>query len=163
MNQGPLSTKAPANRGVTLVEVIFGASIISMVVAVLLFSLNIMIQHKERLLQQSIALYKAEEGVELVRFLRDDDWTNISTLSTDTTYYLSVSTTTITTTGTPEVEGDYLREFVLRDVYRDLTSDDIVASTTGSSYVDTDARWIEVSVGYQDGTTTLATLVTNLF
>lgn len=163
MSQVTLSSKTTYNRGITLVEVIVGSTIVSIVVAMVLFSLNTLFQNKERLLDQNKALYLAESGIETVRFLRDEDWTNISALSVDTTYYLAVSTTTVAISGTPEVVDGFNREFVLRSVYRDAISDDLMSSTDPGTYIDTDSYWLEFYVGNSNGTSTLSALVTNLF
>lgn len=163
MSQGSLSTKRVVNRGVALVEVILGASIISMIIGAMFFGVTLMVEIRDRIITQNIALYKAEEGIELVRFLRDDAWANISGLSVDTTYYLAVTTTTIASSVTPEVDGVYSRQFILREVHRDFAYDYTVASTTSGAYVDGGARWVEVSVGHPYGTTTLAALITDIF
>jgi hypothetical protein len=105
------------------------------------------------------ALYLAEEGQELVRFIRDNDWTNISSLSIGVDYYLDIQTSDITTTATPEVIGRFTRSFSLEDVERD-SDDDIVSS--GS--VDSGSRYVTVSVewGTPVRTVSLTSILTNI-
>ena len=153
------------HKGVTLIEVAIGVSILSLVVMMLIHSMALFLDTRGLVLRKEKALYLTEEGVEIMRYIRDENWNVLGTdLSVNTIYYLSVSSTTVATTTTQEIiDGFYYRQFELYDLYRDNTSDDIVASTTGSSYVDSDSKELVVRVGYDGGTTTLKTILTNIF
>ncbi len=153
------------SKGVTLIEVAIGVSILSIVVIMLIHSMTLFLDTRGEILRKEKALFLTEEGIEMMRYIRDEDWNVLSTdLSSDTIYYFDVSASRVgTTTAQEVVDSSYYRQFELHDVYRDNTSDDIVASTSGSSYVDTGSKELVVRVGYDGGTTTLKTILTNIF
>ena len=64
-------------------------------------------------MKKTKALYLAEEGIEMLRYLRDDDWNYLeSSLNRDTIYYFDPSASDINVTGSPEIiDSDYYREF----------------------------------------------------
>ena len=152
-------------KGFGLIEMIIGAAILS----VSLLSISNFFQSINRasaITQSAIqGDYLLEEGVEVVKLLRDISYTNnIRKMSTTTTYYLSWSGTNwATTTVNTLIDGKYTRNFTLTDVKRDITSNDI--STTGT--YDQNVKLITVSVAWRDpvGTTTrsIQTYVTNIF
>lgn len=149
--------------GVTLVEVLVGISIVVMMLVAIGLAVNNYVAARTALLSDTKAAYLAEEGYEIVRALRDNNWATMSGLTTGTTYYLSVATSTIAVTNTPEViDGEYLRSFVVYDAYRN-GSDDITSSTTVGASADTDMKEVHVSVGGPSGTSTFTGLLGNLF
>ncbi len=148
--------------GVSLIEVMVAVSIIASMLGVVGFSVQSYVNARANLVNDMKALYLAEEGYEILRALRDDDWTTLSDLTIGSTYYLSVSTTTIATTTTQEIiDGEFYRSFVLDEVYRD-GDDDVTVSTTPGATVDPDTLEMTMSVGGPSGTTTLRALLTNL-
>ncbi len=155
------------NRGITLIEVAIGVTILSLTVLLSIFTMSQFIELRKETQQKTKALYLAEEGQEILRYLRDEDWHTFGTdLSVETRYFLHASSTYVATTTVPEIiDGQYHREFMLYEVNRDNTSDDIVSSTTGSSYDDSNAFEVVVRVGYGEGsgTTTLRSILTNIF
>lgn len=149
--------------GITLIEVLVAVSIVSAILVVVGFSVTSFVEARSRLLVNTEALYLAEEGYEIVRALRNDDWATIDGYTVDTTYYLDVATTTIAIGGTPEViDGTYYRSIIFREVYRD-GNDDITASTTPGATVDPDMREVEIAVFGPTGTTTLRAIIGNIF
>lgn len=151
------------NRGVTVVEVLIGTTIILVVLVGITSAITQIVQARGSINSDLKVLYLAESGHEYLRYLRDDDWSNIDGLTPDTYYYFDISTTSIAITTTPEViAGEYTRRFHVRELYRD-GSDDIVASTTGLGTVDPEGYEIWVDVGSSSGTTTLKGILTNLF
>jgi prepilin-type N-terminal cleavage/methylation domain-containing protein len=149
--------------GVTLVEVITGVAIVSIILIAIGFSVQTYVETRNTLLVNLEAAYLAEEGYETIRHIRDEDWTTVSALPINTTRYLSVSTTTRAFSTTPEViDTSYRRSFKLQSVYRN-GSDDIVASTAPGATLDSDSREVEVSVAGPNGTTTFEAILTNLY
>jgi len=68
----------------------------------------------------------AEESIEVVRVLRDENWTtNIAALTSGTTYYPVISTDkwTLTTTNPGVINNLYTRTVVVEDVGRDANHD----------------------------------------
>lgn len=117
--------------GFTLIEIILATSIITT------FMVSLSIYYKKvldvsqdttRHIQSGFLL---EEGIEVVKLLRDTSWSaRIATLSTTTTYYLYWSSGVWTSTTTTQVtENVFTRSFTVADVTRDV-SDNIAASGT---------------------------------
>jgi Flp pilus assembly pilin Flp len=150
-------------RGVTAIEVAIGVSIAALVLIFATNTLMLFMNVGRTASEKTKAVYLAEEGIELLKFRRDDGWSNISTLSANTTYYFSVSPTTITVTPTPQVVDGYTRSFRISNVYRN-SSDDIVASTTSGAVADTSSKYVTVSVAWGAPTTTisLSSIITDI-
>lgn len=156
--------KSVSSRGVTVIEVLIGAAMVSTIVIMVLVTLSLFLDSRQELLTKTKSLYAAEQGIEMLRWIRDNNWNTIATIPLNTTYYLSVTTTTLGVSATPEVlDGTLRREFVVRSVYRNSTTDDVVASTTAGGVIDTGAREIEMRVGDGQSTSTLFVILTDLF
>lgn len=148
--------------GVTLIEVLVGVSIVAVSLVAIGFSVNAYVDARTALLVNTKATYLAEEGYETLRAIRDTDWNTLDALAVDTEHYLSISTTTIAVSATPEViDTDFHRSFILREVYRNA-SDDIVSSTTPGATVDDGSREATVYVGTPVGTSSLQAIITNI-
>ncbi len=146
--------------GVSLVEVLVAIAIISIILVAVGFSVTAFVSAREKLLNDTKSLYLAEEGYEILRVIRDDDWNTLDALTREATYYLDVSTTTLAVSTTPEViDGEFYRSFVLNVAYRN-NNDDFVE--TGGTLPDAGTVHVEMSVFGPNGTTTLSALLTNL-
>lgn len=149
-------------RGVTAVEIVIGVAILGLMVVAAVLTLALFVRSATDAKERTIALYQAEAGLEYLRHIRSEAWTNISGLSVDTQYYFDVSTTTLATSGTPEViDGYYNRSFYLTDLYRD-GNDDITPSTTPGATIDTDSFYMTVAVDFGSSTVSLSGILTNL-
>jgi type II secretory pathway pseudopilin PulG len=156
-------TTRTSESGITLVEVIIGVSIIATLLVAIGFSVTAYVNARTALLNNVKSAYLAEEGYEIIRALRDDDWTTIDALALDTTLYLDVTPSTIAVTNTPEViDTDFSRSFVLRAVYRDV-NDDIVSASNPGATVDDGSREVEITVTGPSGTDTFEAVITNLY
>lgn len=150
------------NRGISLVEVLVGVALIGVVGIFINITVTQFAQIRNNILTDTNKVYLTEEGYEIVRLLRDENWTNISSLSLNTPYYLQVSTTTLAIGGSSElIDGRYNRNFMVQSIYRN-GSGNIVASTTAGATVDTDARELSVYVGDSNGTNTIKAILVNL-
>lgn len=147
--------------GFTSIEVIIGVVIAGVVFIYAGNAIGSFINTARDVTLKTEALYLAEDGLELVRYMRDNNWTNMSAIPADTTRYLSVSSTTVRATTTSEVIGIYRRSFTVQNVYRNSSTDDIVASTTGGSVADSDSKYVFMNVSWGSPTTTV-TLTTIL-
>jgi len=94
------------------------------------------------------ATYLLEEGAEAVRLLRDNAWTNISTLSTGSDYYLLWSSGNWSFTATPQTTGIFTRKINVADVNRDAGTGDI--SSAGAA--DAGSKLFTISVSWSEGT-----------
>lgn len=153
------------NRGMTMAEVLVAASVITVFVAALVGVYNLQLKEIFGGSKEIKASLLAEEGIEAVKFLRNDSWSsNIATLSTGSDYFLSwqVDGWDIVTTNN-YVDGLYERKIVFYEVMRDMNSN--IVESGGS--VDSDTMKVEVSVSWNEGTATstrvLTTYVANLF
>ena len=152
-------------RGFGLVEIVVGATVLS----VSLLSVSYFFQSTLRTSRntQSViqANYLLEEGMEVVKFLRDSNYTaNIKNMSTTTTYYLSWGGANWATTTTPiVVDNKFTRRFTLSDVKRDAVTQDI---SPGGVY-DPNAKKVTMAVVWSDpvlGTSTrsIEAYITNI-
>ncbi len=150
--------------GVTSIEVVLGVSLAGIIIVYSATSIVQFINTARDVTVQTQALYLAEEGLELVRYVRDNDWTDISALSLGSTQYLSVTSSDVTITGTPEVIDEFTRSFSVQNVYRNSSTFDIVASTTGGSVSDPDAKYVTATVSWGNPTksVSLTTILTNI-
>ena len=155
--------KKHSRSGITLVEVLIGLSIITTTLVAIGLAVNSYVDARTALLRSTKTAYLAEEGYEILRALRDDNWNTIDALPVDTVRYLTVSTTTIGVTNSPEIiDSIYRRSFIVRSVYRDV-NDDIVSSTAPGAVIDYGSRKIEISVSNSKATTTLEAILANVY
>lgn len=151
-------------QGSFLVEVIIGATIISVSILAIISSYVVYIKFAYANERNVEANYLLEEGIEAVTFLRDNGWlNNISKLGTTTTYYLVFNSPTVSTTTVPQyVGGIFLRSFAISDVKRD-SNDDISAVGT----FDQNTKKITATVSYWQGhattTKSLSTYISNIY
>ncbi len=141
--------------------------IFSVVLSALVVTSNMYLSGADDSLKSAKGAYFAEEGIEAIKTIRDASWTNISTLSTSTLYYLSFnissSTNYLWTTTTIATSTDgFIRKITLSAVNRDFTGH--IVSSGGTT--DANTRLIAVSVSWlsKSGTTTksLSTYITNI-
>lgn len=156
-------------QGFGLIETVVGAAIIGVV----LFGAAQIGQFVFRLVEESnfklSAAFLAEEGLEVVRLLRDTSWaTNIAPRSLCTDYYLvfSAGTWQLDLSAVPPVDGIFDRRIQFQAVHRD-SSDVITTTNCTLSGSDPNARKITVSLSWwnrgRQATTALSTYLTNLF
>jgi type II secretory pathway pseudopilin PulG len=151
------------SKGVSIVEVLFGVSLFALITIFTTQTIALFLDNADRAQEEMHAVYLAEEGLEVVRYLRDDDWNTLADLTVDTPYYLAITASTLATTTVPEtIGGTYSRSFVLREVYRD-SDDDIVASTTAGAVVDTESKMVRMQVTWGSESVSLQTILTNIF
>lgn len=152
------------NKGAGTIEVVIGLAVVLTGVFYLMqiydFYFRFALSHKNDV--QATLL--AEEGIEVVKWLRDKSFSGqISTLNVDTEYGLGfVGQSFESTTSRKYIDGIFDRTFVISDVYRGPTDD---ISDSGS--FDPNTKKVAVNVSYRSamGTTTksISTYITNLF
>lgn len=149
-------------RGISLIEVIIGVTILSLLVISMSQVVGVFVSGTKTALERVEAVYLAEEGLEMLRFMRDDDWNNIDSLALNTTLYLDVTTTTISTSVTPEVVRGFTRSFEVSEVPRESGSHDVAFGGGGGTYIDPDSVLVTTTVAGPTATVTLSTLLTNI-
>lgn len=150
-------------KGSVIVEVVVASAILSVVSLAFLGTLATLSRfHQKDMLAIKGGLL-AEEGLEAVRYIKGGNWNTISSLTPDTPYYLSLSTSSWGVTTTPEiVDGVFYRSFKVFTVQRN-SSDDIVSS---GGTVDPNTLLAESRVSWNTrnstSTATYKTYVTNI-
>lgn len=136
-------------KGFSLIEVLIACSVISIAIFSLMSASSKGIQLSNEALRQTQASFILEEGAEAVKSIRDAAWTNISSLTAGTNYYLTYNTGTNTwslgTTPTGAIDSIFTRVIVISAVSRNGT-DDIV--TSGGTYDDTGTKKVTVTVSW---------------
>ncbi len=144
--------KKYSNRGFGLIEVVIGIAIISVSLFAIMSSARGAVDLNRKAISEIKGKLILEEGSEVMRFMRDSAWSNISSLSTTTTYYLATTTTGfVATTTQNKIDGTFLRQIKINDVFRG--PDDKISE---SGVYDSGTKKIIITVLYDGrfGTTT---------
>ena len=159
------------DRGIGIIEILVGSAIISLVLFSIVVAFHLYIQAGLKNTEKIQAAYLLEEGIEAVRFIRDNSWSiYIDPLSTTTQYrlYFNGAFWEITATGQPLIDGVFDRILTIEDVYRRDLDSDIVASTSpDANTFDPNTKYITVNVSWAEGISTstmeMQTYFTNIF
>jgi len=169
MRQGSLkfnNMHTQTQRGIGMVEAVVVISIVSVAFAAILSAVVFFLRGGLLAADNTQAMYLLEEGVEAVRFLRDESYsTNITPIIGAGVRYLdpNASGFTVTTTNTP-VLGQFTRSIELTEVYRRTADDDIVPSTSGDpKAVDPGTARLEVAVTWAGGSLNTTTYIADLY
>ena len=111
-----------------MIEILVAASIITASVLAAMAVAQKSIYVARQSFHTSQASFLLEEGAEAVRVLRDNAWTNISSLTTGANYYPLFSSGTWTLSATSLQVGIFTRTVSMANVSRDSTTSDIVSS-----------------------------------
>ncbi|TSC67827.1 MAG: Uncharacterized protein CEO19_32 [Parcubacteria group bacterium Gr01-1014_73] len=150
-------------NGMSLVEVIVGAAIATLILSGLIAAYNLYFRTALANLRHVQAAFLAEESVETLRFLRDASWDNLNSLTVGATYYLTFyNGNWQATTSNIFTDAIFERSFVLNNVYRDM-SDDIAPTGTLDSNTKKATVFIAWSAGVATTTKSLNFYLTNLF
>lgn len=154
-----------SNGGLTLVEVLIATSVILAFLLVLFGVHNTYLKAVFSNGEIIKATELGEEGLEVIRFLRDSSWdTNIAPLAVDTDYFLVLNNGVWQATGTYTlIDGLFERKVRLGAVYRDANGNIVPSGGT----LDPDSLLVNSSVSwqYRGATTTksVSTYVVNIF
>jgi len=147
-------------QGISLFEVIVAVSIISVILISVVSALQAFLRAGLSAPERVQAIMLAEEGLEAIRFLRDQDWdTNMAVLTDGTAYHLIFNGTSWEATTTPQIIAEVFTRIVsVEDVYRRDSDDDIVASTSPEvKTLDPGTKLVTVSVSWNAGATGTST------
>lgn len=150
MNQGLLVRNS--RRGALMIEVLVALSVIAGSLTVVLGAAALILRLSTLNLETVRVGYALEEGAEIVRFIRDEDWATFAAYAIDTPYAIVAHNGSwwLSSTTTESLFSGGTREIVFESVYRDA-NDSIVPS--GS--FDTDSRSVVVTVSLPVGATTV--------
>lgn len=156
------------NKGSGMVEIVVAVFIFSVVLGSLITVSNMYLSGAGDNLQSAKAAYIAEEGVEAVKIIRDNNWAMINSLANYTDYYLYFDTSSSTnniwkSTSTASIlDSIFTRTFRLDPVNRD--SNGRIVSSGGT--LDQSTKKLSVSVSWQSKDSvivkSLSTYITNI-
>ena len=163
--------KINLQKGTGLAEILVAVSIFSIVLGFLVTASNLYLGGSGESLRNAEGAYLAQEGIEAVKTIRDANWSNISSLTAGTNYYLYFDTSSSTNnvwkaTTTVSSLSPFARTFKVSAVNRDSNGNIV---TTGGS-LDANTEKVVVSVSWKSelgnviGTTTktLSTYIANI-
>jgi Tfp pilus assembly protein PilV len=149
--------------GFMAVEILVAISIVTVSILAAMTVTQKSIYVSRESLHITQASFLLEEGAEAVRILRDNAWTNISSLSVGTNYYPSFSGGAWILPTTLSTVGIFTRKVTIASVNRDNTTKDITSVGTD----DPGTKLITVTVSWaESGTTITKTLqfyILNIF
>ena len=148
----------------SLVEVLFGASILSIFIVALVVVFQSFLVHSFSSMEKVQATLLAEEGLEAMKFVRDRGWEeHIGNLVSGDTYYVSFENNLwhATTVEQDMVDGRFYRTIVIEDVLRD-SNDDISDSGTNDPNTKKVSSYVSWLSGEATSTVDISTYITNL-
>jgi len=151
--------------GFMMVEVLVAVSIMTVSILVAMMVAQKSIYVSRQAFHTTQAGFLLEEGAEAVRILRDNAWSNISSLTLNTNYYFNFASNTWNLSSTANtVDTIFTRTVTFASVNRDNTTKDIVSS---GGTLDSGTKLITVSVSWVEGgvtvTKTLQFYIMNIF
>jgi len=159
-----------SKKGFGLIEVLIATAIILTSLVALAAASQISFRVIADSLKRIQAEFLAEEGLEVVRMLRDESWSsNITPKSTGVLYYPSFSTSTnrwvLEDTELTRIDGIFSREIIFEDVYRRNSDEDIISSSSPySKHIDPGTREIISQIHWgNEQKVELRTYITDLF
>lgn len=156
-------------RGISLVEVVVGTALILLTLTGLTTAYSFYLKAGLRNTNHLKSALLLQEGVEAVTLMRDGAWSNLSTLTIGTPYYLSWNGSMwVATTAPNSVDSVFLRTVKLASVYRKTAGSDIVdVGAPDAKSLDANARKLTVTVVWGTASTTqskqMVTYLTNIF
>ena len=149
------NSKKKYNResGFSLVEVVVASAIISLSLVAIIQIAGSALVFSRQATNVYVASTYLEEGAEAMRTIRDNNWTNISSLSSSSTYYLNFnnSTNTWSVSTSSSTLGNFTRTITVSPVSRDSNYD----ITTSGGSVDTNVEKVTVTVSWNESSGTL--------
>jgi len=152
------------NKGISLLEVVIGTSILLSVMLAMMGAYSVFLRVTLQNTAKLQATLLLEEGVEVVRLLRDQSWNNtFGDWNTGTTYgVLKGESSWSVVPGSLYVNEDFERSFEVFNVMRDGNDE---VSVTGTLDANTKMVVFSVSWATRLGTTTkqMTSYFTNIF
>lgn len=145
------SNNSSSNSGLALVEVLIATAIVLAFLLALFTVNNLYLKTAFSNTGSVKATFLAEESLEVMRFLRDLSWDNISVLTPGANYHLTFeSNLWQTTVVNVFIDNLFERVVTLSEVYRDASGD--IVSNGGT--LDPDTRLITATVSWKVGSAT---------
>src|SRR3989344_3633729 len=122
--------KTNSSRGFMLIEVVVFSAIVALSVVAFTAVAQKSIYLSRQALRGAQAAFLLEEGAEVARLVRDEDWENIAGLDAETDYYPLFADNAWTLSVSPSVVGIFTRKVNTESVNRDPSNDDIAETGT---------------------------------
>lgn len=140
------------NKGFMTVEVLIATSIILVSILATMAVAQKSIYVSRQAFHTAQAGFLLEEGAEAARILRDNNWTNISSLTAGADYYPSFSGGTWTLSAISNTVDIFTRTVSVSNVNRDNATKDIVSA---GGTLDNGTKLITITVSWQEGGVTV--------
>lgn len=140
------------NKGFMTVEILVAVSIITVSILAAMAVAQKSVYVSRQAFHTAQAGFLLEEGAEAMRIIRDNNWTNISSLTVGADYYLVFSGGTWILSAIPNTVDIFTRAVSVSNVNRDDTTKDIVSS---GGTLDDGTKLITVTVSWQEGGVTI--------
>ncbi len=155
-----------ARKGMVLAEALVGASVLIVFISALVLAQRIFIAQSSMSIDKTQSALLAEEGIEVAKFLRDENWANIACASTTCgPYGLQWDTTWSTTTSAEIIDEKFYRTLTIDRVCRNNSTFAIASSCSGAVTNDPNTKKVTISVSWSRNnattTKTMATYLTN--
>lgn len=134
-----------------IVEVLVAVSIMTVSILVAMAVAQKSVYVSRQAFHTTQASFLLEEGAEAVRILRDNAWSNLSSLVVGTNYYPTFSGGTWTLSATANTVGIFTRKVTMANVNRDNATKDIAGAGTN----DPGTKLITVTVSWPEGGVTI--------
>ena len=155
--------KQNKSAGIGLIEIIIASAIIAIALSALAGLGNFSLKIQNRLQKNTAASYLASEAIEAARAVKDESWSNLSGLPTDTALFPAQSGNPakwVFSTGS-ETIGNFSRQIIISNVNRDANDD--VAQSGG--VLDSNTKKITATIYWseqgQNQQLSLSTYLTN--
>ena len=134
-----------------MIEIIVAVSIITVSILAAMAVTQKSVYVSRQAYHATQAAFLLEEGAEAVRIIRDNAWSNISSLTVGTNYYPTWAGGTWTLSQTANTVVIFTRTVTLASVNRDDTTKDIASAGTN----DPGTKLVTVTVSWIEGGTTI--------
>lgn len=141
-------------KGISVIEVLIASAVISLSIIYISNVYGGLVSVSTSNTAKVQATFLLDEGVQAIKTMRGEKWSNIASTTVGTTYYFYWNTDRWqATTSSSVIDGVFTRTFTTQTVKRDVSTLNI--QTDGSGTVDTGTRKVDITVSWQDkGTTT---------
>lgn len=150
-------------KGVSLIEVIIATAIIGGAIMYVAQSYGQFVTTSTDNIARVQAAFLLDEGVEAVKTLRGEKWTNVASTTSYIPYYLTWNSSKwAATTSVQVVDSTFYRTLVFEPVHRDVNFNILAATTSGT--LDVGTRKVTVSVSWRDrAATTTRSIIMYVF
>ncbi len=151
-------------KGISIIEVIVASVIISLSVISISVVYGNLVSLSLENTKKVQAAFLLDEGVEIIKTMRNESWSNISNISSGSINYFiwNGNVWKSTTTAPSLIDNTFTRTFVVSPVYRDVSTFNILPDTSG--LLDAGTKKIDISVSWlHQGATSTKNITTYIF